>query len=156
MSDDLFFGSPRHAVAGAEAEEGAFIRSQAGPGMALHDPGNFFRKSHGAKKIRPLLGMVDRVRFAPADIMKQGRGSDKRIVCLRVVPGIPDGTVPDGPAVSDNFFAAPGLVQQVFGRLLLMIRHDPAIFLSTRYDLSGISGGLHYRNGPSAARRQGT
>jgi hypothetical protein len=38
MGDHFFFGRPRHAVAGREAEQGAFIGGEAGSGMTFHDP----------------------------------------------------------------------------------------------------------------------
>jgi hypothetical protein len=109
VRDDLLLDRPGHAVAGMEAEEGAFIRGQAGPGMALNDAGDRFGKAHGTKEIGTLLGMADRMGFAPADVVEQGTGLYKRIVNVRVPGCIFTSAVPDGPAVEDHLLTAPGV-----------------------------------------------
>jgi hypothetical protein len=74
MRNYLLFRGFRDTVPGRESKKRTFIGRKAGPGMAFHDPGQFFRTPQLPEEIRSFLGMVYRMGPAPADIVKHGSG----------------------------------------------------------------------------------
>jgi hypothetical protein len=128
VRDNLLFHGTGHAVAGEESQERAFVSSEAGPGMAFHDPGKVLAKTHRSDKVCPALGMADIVGTAPAYIVEHRARCDKVKMYAGIPCRIPAGTVPHCPAVGDNFWAAAGIPQQVFAGFFLCIRHGQATF----------------------------
>jgi hypothetical protein len=128
MGDDLLFRCPGHTVTGGESEDCALIRSEPGSGVAFHDPGNFFTKTHGTHQIRPALGMTDIMNPAPADIMEHGTLFKEMKIDIGVVCGIPAGTVPHCPAMGNDLCAAAGIAQQFLAAGLCFVRHGQATF----------------------------
>jgi hypothetical protein len=94
--------------------------------MAFHNAGKILAQPTFPDKVRPALGMADIMGPAPADIMEHCTLFHKLKNDIGVACCVFAGTVPDCPAVGNDFCAAPGIVQQVLAGFFLRIRHDQA------------------------------
>jgi hypothetical protein len=95
--------------------------------MTFHDTGKFLPKPIRSYQIGPALRVADIMAAAPADIMKH-RTLFHEIKIDIWIPGcIIAGTVPHSPAMGHNTGTAPGITQQIFAGLFLLLRHDQAI-----------------------------
>ena len=127
MRNDLLFDRLRHTVAGVKPQCDTFIGREPGTRVAFHNPDNIFRESFVAQQVRTGLGMSNRMRHAPTDIMKHGAGLDKSDVGTLTAPGIRECAVTDCLAVVNDLPAAPGRAQQVFIGFGSRIRHARVI-----------------------------
>jgi hypothetical protein len=126
VRDDFFFRCHRHTVTGRKSQKRAFVRGEAGSGVAFNNAGKTLAKPAFPQKIRPALRMADVMGPAPADIMEHGSLFHEVEIMQGVVCCIFTGTVPYCPAVGNNFCAAPGFTQQILARSFLFFRHSQA------------------------------
>jgi hypothetical protein len=126
MSNNLLFRCLWHTVAGKQSEEGTFIGSQSGAGMALYNAGNILAKAPFAYEISTALGMADIMSPAPADIVEHRTPFNKVKIDTGMMCCIFACTVPYCLAVGNHFCAAPGFMQQVFAVRVLFFRHGQA------------------------------
>jgi hypothetical protein len=82
--------------------------------MAFHDPGDLLIHAHRTHQVSAALGVEDRVRPAPSDIVEHGTLFHEGKNNFGVPFCIFAGTIPHRPAMGDNFPTAPGIVQESF------------------------------------------
>jgi hypothetical protein len=94
--------------------------------MAFHNAGKVLAKAAFPQQVSPALCMADIMGPAPADIVEHRTLFNKMKIDIGIMCCIIAGTVPHGPAMGNDFCAAPGIAQHLLAAFFLLVRHGQA------------------------------